>query len=111
MAAIILECIQGFSGCILAQPGFLQAVRDLCREHNVLLIIDEIQTGFGRTGTLMAYQHDNIKPDMVVLGKSLTGGMYPMSMVLGSREIMTQIKPGEYVSTLPDAAGERKAEL
>lgn len=95
IAAVFMECVQGFGGCLTSKPGYLKAVSDLCREHNVLLVADEIQSGFGRTGTLMSYQHDDVKPDMVVIGKSLTGGIYPMSMVLGSREIMTQVKPGE----------------
>ncbi|KAJ4188297.1 hypothetical protein NW767_011959 [Fusarium falciforme] len=94
LAAVLIECVQGFAGCLPTEPGYLQAVQELCREHNVLLIADEIQTGFGRTGTLMAYQHDGIKPDLVVIGKALTGGLYPMSMVLGSKTIMTQIHIG-----------------
>ncbi|WAO91475.1 Ornithine aminotransferase [Fusarium falciforme] len=99
LAAVLIECVQGFAGCLPTEPGYLQAVQELCREHNVLLIADEIQTGFGRTGTLMAYQHDGIKPDLVVIGKALTGGLYPMSMVLGSKTIMTQIHIGVHTST------------
>jgi ornithine--oxo-acid transaminase len=95
IAAIIIECVQGYGGCLPVGPGYLQAVEKLCREHSILFIVDEIQTGFGRTGSLMAYQQGNVKPDLVVIGKALTGGLYPMSMVLGNRDIMTQIKPGE----------------
>jgi ornithine--oxo-acid transaminase len=95
IAAVMLEPVLGFGGCLPAQPGYLKSVHDLCKKHNVLLIVDEIQTGFGRAGSLMAYQFDGIKPDMVILGKSLTGGLYPMSLVLGSRSIMTQVRPGE----------------
>lgn len=94
IAAIIIECVQGYGGCLPANPGYIHAVYDLCRAHKVLFIADEIQTGFGRTGTLMAYQHENIKPDLVVIGKALTGGLYPMSMVVGDRSVMTQIRPG-----------------
>ncbi|KAH7177105.1 putative ornithine aminotransferase [Dactylonectria macrodidyma] len=99
LAAVIIECVQGYGGCLPADPGYMHALRGLCRSHNVLLIVDEIQTGFGRTGALMAYQHYDIKPDLVVVGKALTGGLYPMSMILGSKAIMTQIRPGEHSST------------
>ncbi|KAM5350042.1 hypothetical protein ACJ41O_006547 [Fusarium nematophilum] len=99
LAAVLVECVQGFAGCLPTEPGYLSALQDLCREHNVLLIADEIQSGFGRTGTLMAYQNDGIKPDLVIVGKALTGGMYPMSMVLGSQTIMTQIQFGMHTST------------
>lgn len=95
IAAVIIECVQGYGGCLPAEPGYLRGVRDLCKQHQILLIADEIQTGFGRTGALMAYQHEDIKPDMVVLGKALTGGLYPMSLIVGKRSVMTQIKPGE----------------
>lgn len=95
IAAFIVECVQGYAGSLPAEPGYLKAVSDLCKRYNVLFIADEIQTGFGRTGTLMAYQHDGVKPDMVVLGKALTSGMYPMSMVVGSKAVMTQVRQGE----------------
>ncbi|OJZ83021.1 hypothetical protein ASPFODRAFT_89456, partial [Aspergillus luchuensis CBS 106.47] len=99
IAAVIIECVQGYGGCLPAEPGYLQAVQELCRQHNVLFVADEIQTGFGRTGTLMAYQHEQVRPDLVILGKALTGGMYPMSMVVGNRSVMTQIPAGQHSST------------
>jgi ornithine--oxo-acid transaminase len=95
LAAVLIECVQGAGGCLPAEPGYLQAVQDLCSKHNVLFIADEIQTGFGRTGALMAFQHDNLKPDLVIVGKALTGGQYPMSLVLGNKTVMTQIKAGQ----------------
>lgn len=95
IAAVIIECVQGYGGCLPAEPGYLQAVQELCRQHNVLFVADEIQTGFGRTGMLMAYQHEQVRPDLVILGKALTGGMYPMSMVVGNRSVMTQIPAGQ----------------
>lgn len=95
MAAIIIECVQGYGGCLPAEPGYLRAVQNLCHQHNVLFIADEIQTGFGRTGAFMAYQEEGIKPDLVIVGKALTGGMYPMSMVVGNKLVMTQIQPGQ----------------
>lgn len=95
LAAVMVECVQGYGGCLPADHSYLQAVADLCREYNVLFIADEIQSGFGRTGALMSYQPAGIKPDMVIIAKALTGGMYPMSMVLGHRTVMTQIKPGQ----------------
>uniref|UniRef100_A0A8H7N6F6 Ornithine aminotransferase n=1 Tax=Bionectria ochroleuca TaxID=29856 RepID=A0A8H7N6F6_BIOOC len=99
LAAVLIECVQGAGGCLPAEPGYLQAVQDLCSKHNVLFIADEIQTGFGRTGALMAFQHDNLKPDLVIVGKALTGGQYPMSLVLGNKTVMTQIKAGQHSST------------
>lgn len=95
IAALIIEFVQGYGGCVPAEPGYLQAVHELCQKYQILLIADEIQTGFGRTGSFMAYQHENIKPDMVVIGKALTGGVYPMSMVVGTESIMAQIRPGQ----------------
>ncbi|KAB8217739.1 pyridoxal phosphate-dependent transferase [Aspergillus novoparasiticus] len=99
IAAVIIECVQGYGGCVPAEPKYLQAVYELCQKYQILFIADEIQTGFGRTGSFMAYQHENIKPDLVVIGKALTGGVYPMSMVVGKESIMTQIKPGQHSST------------
>ncbi|KAL4971417.1 pyridoxal phosphate-dependent transferase [Aspergillus desertorum] len=95
IAAIILERVQGYGGCVPAEPGYIPAVYNLCRKHNVLFIADEIQTGFGRTGWLMSYQQEGIRPDIVILGEALTGGQYPMSMVVGDTAVMTQIKPGQ----------------
>lgn len=79
--------------------GYLRKVQEICKKYNVLLICDEIQTGLCRTGKMLCYEWDNIKPDMVILGKALSGGMYPVSCVLASKEIMLCIKPGEHGST------------
>ena len=91
----MIECIQGYAGCLVPEDGYIKAVFDLCKAYNVLFIADEIQSGFGRTGYLMAYEKENIKPDMVTIGKALTGGVYAMGMVLGSREVMEQLQPGQ----------------
>jgi ornithine--oxo-acid transaminase len=99
IAAIMLEPIQGEKGVIIPADGYLKAVKDLCVKHNVLLIIDEVQTGFGRTGKLSGYDWDGIKPDMVCLGKSLSGGMMPVSGVLADDAVMLTIKPGDHGST------------
>ena len=98
-AAFMVEPIQGEAGVVLPDPGYLQGVRDLCTKHHVLLIGDEIQTGLGRTGKMLACDHENVKPDILVLGKALSGGMMPVSAVLASDEIMLTIKPGEHGST------------
>jgi ornithine--oxo-acid transaminase len=95
----MLEPIQGEKVVIVPADGYLKAVKDLCEKHNVLLIIDEVQTGFGRTGKLSGYDWDGIKPDMVCLGKSLSGGMMPVSGVLADDEVMLTIKPGDHGST------------
>lgn len=79
--------------------GYLAKCQEICKKHNVLLICDEIQTGLCRTGKMLCYEWDNIKPDMVILGKALSGGMYPVSCVLASKEIMLCLKPGEHGST------------
>ncbi len=98
--AMLIEPIQGEGGIIIPSEGYLTALRKLCRENNILLILDEIQTGFGRTGKLFAFQHETVaKPDMLIVGKALGGGYYPVSGVLSSREIMSVIKPGDHGST------------
>ena len=100
IAAILLEPIQGERGVIIPDAGYLQEVRRLCTQHNVLMILDEIQTGFGRTGKLMAYEHEqNAKPDILVVGKALSGGMMPVSGAFANDDIMLNIKPGEHGST------------
>ncbi|KAI9184381.1 ornithine aminotransferase [Blastocladiella emersonii ATCC 22665] len=99
MAAVLLEPIQGEAGIVVPPPEYLPGVAELCKKHNILLIIDEIQTGLGRTGKMLAHQWDNIKPDIVILGKALSGGMYPVSAVLSSKDVMLCIKPGEHGST------------
>lgn len=98
-AAILVEPIQGEAGVIIPPEGYLQEVRKLCDQSNVLLLADEIQTGLGRTGKLFAYQHEEIRPDMVIIGKALSGGMYPVSAVLADRPLMDLFQPGEHGST------------
>lgn len=98
-AAFLVEPIQGEAGIILPPAGYLAEVAQLCREHNVLLITDEIQSGLGRTGKLFAFEHDGIRPDMVILGKALSGGFYPVSAVLSSRRILGVFHAGDHGST------------
>jgi ornithine--oxo-acid transaminase len=98
--AFLVEPIQAEAGIIMPPPGYLRAARELCREHNVLFVLDEIQTGFGRTGKLFAYEHEaGAEPDLLVLGKALGGGVYPVSAVVASRALMTLLKPGDHGST------------
>jgi ornithine--oxo-acid transaminase len=99
VAAFLVEPIQGEAGIIVPPAGYLAEVQKLCKAHNVLLICDEIQTGLCRTGKMLCCEHDNIRPDMVLLGKALTGGVYPVSAVLADRDVMLCIKPGEHGST------------
>jgi ornithine--oxo-acid transaminase len=98
-AAIIIEPIQGEAGVVVPADDYLTKVQALCKKHNVLLICDEIQTGIGRTGRMLCSEWAGIKPDMVTLGKAISGGMYPVSCVLGSKEIMLTIEPGTHGST------------
>ncbi len=97
--AFLVEPIQGEAGIILPPPGYLAAAAELCRQHNVLFVADEIQSGLGRTGRLFAHQHDGITPDVVIIGKALSGGFYPVSAVLSSREILGVFEPGDHGST------------
>ena len=98
--AFLVEPIQAEAGVIVPPPGYLAAARQLCREHNVLFVLDEIQTGLGRTGKLFAHEHEpGAEPDVLILGKALGGGVYPVSAVLASRAIMTLLKPGDHGST------------
>lgn len=97
--AIMLEPIQGEAGIKIPPSGYLKEIREICDKNNILMIVDEIQTGLGRTGKLFAYEHENIKPDMITIGKALSGGFYPVSAVLSSREILGVFKPGEHGST------------
>ncbi len=113
-AAIMLEPIQGEAGVIVPPAGYLQAVRQLCTKNNVLFIADEIQTGLGRTGKLFASEHDGVRPDMVIVGKALSGGFYPVSAVLADEAIMGLFTPGEHGSTFggnPLAAAVARAAL
>jgi ornithine--oxo-acid transaminase len=98
-AAFIVEPIQGEGGVIVPPEGYLRRVRDICTRSNVLLIADEIQTGLGRTGRLFASDHDDVRPDVVTIGKALSGGFYPVSAVLAAREVMDVFSPGTHGST------------
>ena len=98
-AAFIVEPIQGEGGIVIPPAGYLRAAADLCRERNVLLIVDEIQTGLGRTGKLLACQHEDVKPDGLILGKALGGGILPVSMFLARRDVMEVFTPGDHGST------------
>jgi ornithine--oxo-acid transaminase len=95
----LFEPIQGEGGVIVPPAGYLPAVERICRQHNVLLIADEIQTGLGRTGKLFACDHNNVKADVVIIGKALSGGFYPVSAVLASQEILGLFRPGDHGST------------
>lgn len=99
IAAFMVEPIQGEAGVIVPDAGYMNKVSRLCAKYNVLLIADEVQTGIGRTGKLLACDHDEVRPDILVLGKALSGGAYPVSAVLASDEIMLTLKPGEHGST------------
>lgn len=99
VAGFMVEPIQGEAGVIVPDDGYLKRVHEVCRKHNVLLIADEVQTGLGRTGKLLCCDHDGIKPDILILGKALSGGVLPVSAVLARDEIMLCIKPGEHGST------------
>lgn len=99
IAALLIEPIQGEAGVIVPPEGYLRTCYQLCKEHNVLFIADEVQTGLGRTGKMLAVEHEQIKPDLVILGKALGGGVYPVSAVLGNHEVMSCIQPGEHGST------------
>jgi len=98
-AAFIVEPIQGEAGVVVPDDDYLAKVHELCKKHNVLLICDEIQTGIGRTGRMLCSEWAGIKPDMVTLGKAISGGMYPVSCVLSSKDIMLVIEPGSHGST------------
>ena len=97
--AILIEPIQGEAGIRVPEDGWLKMIRDLCDENNVLLILDEIQSGLGRTGKLFAYEHENIKPDGLILGKALGGAMLPISAFLSSKEVMNHFNAGSHGST------------
>lgn len=99
VVAFMVEPIQGEAGVIVPDNGYLKAAYDMCKQHNVLLIADEIQTGLCRTGKLLASDYDDVRPDILMLGKALSGGVMPISAVLCDDEIMNTIKPGEHGST------------
>lgn len=98
-AAILLEPIQGEAGVRVPPQGYLQRVREICDRNNVLMLADEIQTGLGRTGKMFACEHENVRPDVTILGKALSGGFYPVSAVLADRPILGLFEPGEHGST------------
>lgn len=113
-AAFIVEPIQGEAGIIIPPEGYLREVARVCRKRNVLLICDEIQSGLGRSGKLFAFEYDGIRPDMVIIGKALSGGFYPVSAVLSEKEILGVFKPGDHGSTFggnPLAAAIARAAL
>lgn len=99
IAGFMVEPIQGEAGVLVPDEGYLRGVRDLCTRYNVLFIADEVQTGIGRTGKRVACDYENVKPDLLVLGKALSGGTMPVSAVLTSDEVMLTIRPGEHGST------------
>jgi ornithine--oxo-acid transaminase len=97
--AFLVEPIQGEAGVIVPPPGYLKKARELCTRHRVVLILDEIQTGLGRTGKLLAEEHEGIEADLTLIGKALSGGFYPVSAVLSNKEVMDVLRPGEHGST------------
>jgi ornithine--oxo-acid transaminase len=113
-AAVFLEPIQGESGVIIPPKGYLKTVSEICKKNNVLFIADEIQTGLGRTGRLFAAQHEDVRPEVTVIGKALAGGFYPVSAVLSDKDVLGMFKPGEHGSTFggnPLAAAVARAAL
>jgi ornithine--oxo-acid transaminase len=113
-AAFLVEPIQGEGGVIIPPPGYLAKAKELCTENNVLFIADEIQTGLGRTGKLFACDHENVRPDIVIIGKALGGGFYPISAILADQPILGLFRPGQHGSTFggnPLAAAVARAAL
>jgi ornithine--oxo-acid transaminase len=98
-AAFLVEPIQGEAGIIVPPEGYLKAVEEICRENDVLLILDEIQSGLGRCGRMFAHEYEDIHPDAVIIGKALSGGFYPVSAVLASDEVLDVFHPGDHGST------------
>ncbi|HBG74310.1 MAG: ornithine--oxo-acid transaminase [Chloroflexi bacterium GWB2_49_20] len=98
-AAVLLEPIQGEAGVVVPPKGFLSKVSEICKKNNVLLIADEIQTGLGRTGKLFACQHEDVHPDITILGKALSGGFYPISAIVADKALLGLFTPGEHGST------------
>jgi len=99
VCAVLVEPIQGEAGIIAPPEGFIRQLREVTSEHDALLLADEIQTGLGRTGKLFAYEHEGIRPDIVIIGKALSGGMYPVSAILADDEVMGVFEPGQHGST------------
>jgi ornithine--oxo-acid transaminase len=98
-AAVLVEPIQGEAGVVVPPPGFLKKLSQICKKNNILLMADEIQTGLGRTGKLFACEHEDVHPDVMIIGKALSGGFYPVSAILADRQILGLFKPGEHGST------------
>jgi ornithine--oxo-acid transaminase len=98
-AAFMVEPLQGEAGVAVPPAGFLEKAQELCAKNNVLFVLDEVQTGLGRTGRRFCYQHEDVHPDMIVVGKALGGGIYPVSAVVGKMEILSLFRPGEHGST------------
>ena len=99
VCAFMVEPIQGEAGVIVPDDGYLKGVREICDKYNVLFIADEVQTGIARTGKMLACDHENVKPDILILGKALSGGVFPVSVALANDDVMMCIKPGEHGST------------
>ncbi|HKQ59645.1 MAG TPA: ornithine--oxo-acid transaminase [Candidatus Polarisedimenticolaceae bacterium] len=99
VAAVLVEPIQGESGIIVPPAGYLRGIEQLCRQHRALFIADEIQSGLGRTGKLFAFEHEGVRPDVVIVGKALAGGFYPVSAILADDEVMGVFHPGDHGST------------
>lgn len=99
IAGFLVEPIQGEAGVYVPTEGYLSAAKELCEKHNVLFIADEVQTGVARTGKMLAVNHENVNPDILILGKAISGGVYPVSAVLANNEVMNVIKPGQHGST------------
>ncbi|MDX1643547.1 MAG: ornithine--oxo-acid transaminase [Thermoanaerobaculia bacterium] len=99
VAAVLVEPIQGEAGIVMPPDGYLERLREITREHDALLVADEIQSGLGRTGKLFAYEHEGIRPDIVIIGKALSGGLYPASAILADDEVMSVFTPGDHGST------------
>ena len=97
--AVLIEPIQGEGGILMPPEGYLKKTRELCDKHRVLLMMDEIQTGLGRTGKMFACQHEEVQPDMYILGKALGGGVIPVSMAVSSKEVLGVFRPGDHGST------------
>jgi ornithine--oxo-acid transaminase len=99
VAAVLVEPIQGESGIVIPPDGYLRGIETACREHRALFIVDEIQSGLGRTGKLFAFEHEGVRPDIVIVGKALAGGFYPVSGILADDEVMNVFDPGDHGST------------
>ena len=96
---VMLEPAQGEAGVIIPPKGYLKGIRDLCDKHKIMMILDEIQTGFARTGKMFAYEYEDIRPDVLAVGKALGGGVYPVSAMLSDEEVMAVFRPGDHGST------------